>query len=135
MSKDQNLTKVTWSSCSVRGLLLMVPVSQCQARVAGVWPVLPGPLSPHSGSGARDSGCDSGVSGSGSGRVLREAAVSGRSQAVRATRLRSDTWAVSSVNIRNKSQSDNQVKQSSTCVKRPKTLNVSYLKANMSSSF
>lgn len=59
---------------------------------SGVWPVLPGPLSPHSGSGARDSG-SLGVSGSGSGRVLREAAVSGRSQAVRATRLRSDTWA------------------------------------------
>ena len=35
---------------------------------------------PHSGSGAT---LGSGVSGSGSGRVLREAAVSGRSQAVR----------------------------------------------------
>ena len=41
---------------------------------------------PHSGSGAR---LGSGVSGS--GRVLREAAVSGRSQAVRGTRPRSVT--------------------------------------------
>ena len=86
---------------------------------------------PHSGATL-----GSGVSGSGSGRVLREAAVSGRSQAVRDLRAIYDLWLELVIYMKIEQSGEKRVKRNSSCVKRRVTFNVSYLSESyVSSSF